>query len=53
MVGGAVRDLLLGRQPKDFDILTTATPVQVPAQLLASLMACHRLLFCNLLITEA
>src|SRR5512141_3063816 len=29
VVGGAVRDLLLGRQPKDFDIATSATPDQV------------------------
>ena len=29
LVGGAVRDILLGRKPKDFDVLTTATPVQV------------------------
>jgi poly(A) polymerase len=29
VVGGAVRDLLLGRQPKDFDIATSATPEQV------------------------
>jgi poly(A) polymerase len=29
LVGGAVRDLLLGRQPKDFDIATDATPEQV------------------------
>ena len=29
LVGGAVRDMLLGRKPKDFDVLTTATPVQV------------------------
>ena len=28
-MGGAVRDMLLGRKPKDFDVLTTATPVQV------------------------
>ena len=28
-VGGAVRDLLLGLEPKDYDILTTATPRQV------------------------
>ncbi len=26
IVGGAVRDMLLGRQPKDFDIVTTAKP---------------------------
>lgn len=26
VVGGAVRDLLLGREPKDFDIATSATP---------------------------
>lgn len=29
LVGGSVRDLLLGRTPKDFDIGTDATPAQV------------------------
>jgi poly(A) polymerase len=29
IVGGAVRDLLLGREPKDFDIATDATPEEV------------------------
>lgn len=29
LVGGAVRDLLAGRQPKDFDVATNATPEQV------------------------
>src|SRR5438067_3724562 len=29
IVGGAVRDLLLGFQPKDFDLATDATPEQV------------------------
>src|SRR5690348_17042852 len=29
LVGGAVRDLLLGRQPKDFDLATDATPEDV------------------------
>ncbi len=29
LVGGSVRDLLLGRQPKDFDVGTDATPEQV------------------------
>jgi poly(A) polymerase len=29
LVGGSVRDLLLGRQPKDFDIGTSAHPYQV------------------------
>ncbi len=29
VVGGAVRDLLLGRNPKDFDVATNATPEQV------------------------
>src|SRR5689334_16945546 len=29
LVGGGVRDLLLGRQPKDFDIGTSAHPYQV------------------------
>jgi poly(A) polymerase len=29
LVGGCVRDLLLGRQPKDYDVATNATPEQV------------------------
>jgi len=29
VVGGAVRDLMLGLQPKDFDVATNATPEQV------------------------
>lgn len=31
LVGGAVRDLLVGLQPKDFDVATDATPEQVKA----------------------
>jgi poly(A) polymerase len=31
VVGGAVRDLLLGRDPKDFDVATDATPEQARA----------------------
>ena len=31
IVGGGVRDLLLNRQPKDFDIATDASPEQVRA----------------------
>lgn len=31
IVGGAVRDLLLGKVPKDFDIATSATPEEVRA----------------------
>ena len=29
LVGGGVRDLLLGREPKDFDVATDATPEQI------------------------
>jgi poly(A) polymerase len=29
LVGGAVRDLLIGRKPKDFDIATSALPKQI------------------------
>ena len=29
LVGGCVRDLLLGREPKDYDVATNATPKQV------------------------
>lgn len=31
LVGGSVRDLLLGREPKDFDVATDATPEQIKA----------------------
>lgn len=31
IVGGAIRDLLLGRKPKDYDISTAATPEEVRA----------------------
>lgn len=30
-IGGAVRDMLLGYEPKDFDVVTNATPDQVTA----------------------
>ena len=29
LVGGCIRDLLLGKKPKDFDIATNATPEQI------------------------
>jgi poly(A) polymerase len=29
LVGGGVRDLLIGRKPKDFDVGTSAKPVEV------------------------
>ncbi|WP_147635163.1 polynucleotide adenylyltransferase PcnB [Treponema pectinovorum] len=29
IVGGAVRDLLVGKEPKDFDIVTSATPSKI------------------------
>ena len=31
MVGGCVRDMLLGREPEDWDIATSATPMEVKA----------------------
>jgi poly(A) polymerase len=30
-IGGAVRDLLIGHQPKDFDLVTNATPAEITA----------------------
>ncbi len=32
LVGGCVRDLLLGRKPKDFDVVTSATPARHQAR---------------------
>ncbi|PTT60442.1 polynucleotide adenylyltransferase PcnB, partial [Pseudomonas sp. HMWF007] len=32
LVGGCVRDMLLGITPKDFDVATSATPEQVRAE---------------------
>ena len=32
LVGGCVRDLMLGVEPKDFDVATNATPEQVRAE---------------------
>jgi poly(A) polymerase len=29
IVGGSVRDLVLGHEPKDFDVATSATPEEV------------------------
>jgi tRNA nucleotidyltransferase/poly(A) polymerase len=29
LVGGCVRDLLLGREPADYDVATSATPEQL------------------------
>src|SRR5215468_1051863 len=29
LVGGCVRDLMLGRKPKDFDVVTSATPQEI------------------------
>ncbi len=37
LVGGGVRDMLLGREPKDFDIATNALPEQVQEQF----RSCH------------
>lgn len=31
LVGGCIRDMLLGRRPKDFDVVTNATPAQIRA----------------------
>lgn len=31
IIGGAVRDIQLGRRPKDFDLVTNATPEQISA----------------------
>jgi len=42
IVGGAVRDLLLGVTPKDFDIATNATPEQVRAHFRRALIIGRR-----------
>ncbi len=42
IVGGAVRDLLLGREPKDFDVATDATPEEVRASFRRALLIGRR-----------
>ncbi|MFQ5661623.1 MAG: polynucleotide adenylyltransferase PcnB [Gammaproteobacteria bacterium] len=42
LVGGSVRDLLLGREPKDFDVVTDALPEQVRELFRNSLMIGRR-----------
>ena len=42
LVGGAIRDLLLGLQPKDFDIATDAHPEQVKAAFRNSILIGRR-----------
>ena len=32
LVGGCIRDILLGLEPKDFDVVTNATPEQIKKQ---------------------
>lgn len=47
IVGGGVRDLMLGLHPKDFDAVTNATPAQVKevlgvvAELLGDVLSWH------------
>ena len=33
LVGGSVRDMLLGRVPHDFDLVTTAAPEELAAKI--------------------
>ena len=47
LVGGGVRDLLLGLSPKDFDVATDATPEQVK-QLAFSAWRCLSTSFLNI-----
>jgi len=42
IVGGAVRDLLLGLKPKDFDVATNATPEQVKSAFRRAFIICRR-----------
>lgn len=42
LVGGGVRDLLLGRKPKDFDVATDARPTQVRELFRNCLLIGHR-----------
>lgn len=42
LVGGGVRDLLLGREPKDFDVVTNAKPEQVKSLFRSALLIGRR-----------
>ena len=44
VVGGCVRDSLLGREPKDWDITTSARPEIQPSLLVASMFSCSAII---------
>ncbi|XP_020247981.1 uncharacterized protein LOC109825542 [Asparagus officinalis] len=46
LVGGCVRDLILGRTPKDFDVVTTATLEQIKNQFHRSIIIGRRFPIC-------
>ena len=54
VVGGALRDLLLGQPPKDFDLLTSATPKQAwpLSSLNTPLQTCELVLPCKTQLTS-
>jgi len=52
LVGGGVRDLLLGRRPKDFDIATKARPEQVRALFRNSRVIGRRFRLVHVLFSE-
>ncbi len=52
IVGGAVRDILLGRSPKDFDIVTDASPRQVHKIFRNSRLIGHRFRIVHVFFTN-
>ncbi|KAJ8764096.1 hypothetical protein K2173_005000 [Erythroxylum novogranatense] len=53
LVGGCVRDLILKRAPKDFDIITTAKLQQIKAQFFRSMIIGRRFPICRVFIKDS
>ena len=51
LVGGCIRDLLLGYKPKDFDIATSATPAQVHKTFKRSRLVGRRFLLVHIMFS--
>ncbi len=52
LAGGSVRDLLIGRRPKDFDVVTDATPSRVKKMFRRARLVGRRFRLCHVLFAN-